>query len=109
MLSHDLDADTELELALIGHAQLLISQETAVTTAVDELRTLASGRGDLLANAAGIHLGAYLAAPQTSDPDRLLAGAMLALAGADADLIGTEIETVRRWTATSTDDGRGAA
>ena len=91
------DPDSELEVALIGRAHLLVEFDTPPGDAVKQLRDLAGQRTDLLASAAGSHLGAYLGAPRTTHPHRLLAGALLVRAGADADLIEREVEQVRNW------------
>jgi hypothetical protein len=99
MTGRTLDPDTTLEIALIGRAQLHTALETPVAVAVSELRELAGARVDLLASAAGSHLGTYLGDPRATDPQRLLAGTLLVLAGADPDLVGDDIESVRRWTA----------
>lgn len=92
-----LDPDLALEVDLIGRAHLLVEFNTPPHDAVRQLRELAGPRTDLLACAAGSHLGAYLGAPRTTHPHRLLAGALLVLAGADTDLIEEEFESVRRW------------
>jgi hypothetical protein len=55
---------------------------------VADLRALAGGRGDLLAETAGVMAGAWTARIDTGDYP--LAAGLLVLAGADHDLI-------RRW------------
>ena len=97
MPNRRLDPDTTLEVALIGRAHYLVELHTPTIQAVARLRQLAGPRADLLASAAGSHLGAYLGSPRTTHPHRLLAGALLVLAGADVDLIEDEIEAVRSW------------
>ena len=97
MLRRRLDPDTTLEVALIGRAHLLVELNTPPSEAVKQLQVLAGPRTDLLASAAGSHIGAYLGASRTTHPHRLLAGALLVRAGADTDLIDDEIELVRRW------------
>ncbi len=59
----------------------------------------ADGRTDLLALAAGGHLGGYLGDAGMTNPTSLLAGALLVLAGADpvevvahADVVRTRME-----------------
>jgi hypothetical protein len=99
MFSREPHADVEQEMSLIWRARLLAADATAsIDGAVVELRELAEGRADLLAAAAGSQIGTYLASPRTTDPHRLLAGALLVMAGADSDLIEDAVESVRRWT-----------
>jgi len=93
----------QLEHELIRAAHRLASHELKIRVSVLELRTLADGRTDLLAAAAGAHLGTYLAEPRAADPHRLLAGTLLILAGADRDLVAGEVESARRWSATPVD------
>ena len=97
MQNRRLDPDAKLEVELVGRAHLLVELGSPTLDAVAELRSLAGPRPDLLSKAAGSHLGAYLGSPSTTHPHRLLAGALLVLAGADADLLESEIETVRQW------------
>ena len=77
-------------------AQLLTDLEISVAAAFDELRAMAGGRADLLANAAASLIGAYLASPKTTDPYHLLAGTFLVLTGADTHMVENEVESVRR-------------
>ena len=97
MTTSESQHDAQQEVALINRAQLLTDLEISVAAAIDELRALAGGRSDLLANAAASQIGAYLASPQTTDPYHLLAGTFLVLAGADTDLVEDAVESVRRW------------
>ena len=97
MLSSEVPHDTLHEAALINRAQLLTDLEISVAAAIDELRDMADGRSDLLANAAASQIGAYLASPRTVDPYHLLAGTFLVLAGADTDRVEDAVEDVRRW------------
>jgi len=93
------ERELQHERELIRCAQRLASHELKIRVSVLELQTLAAGRSDLLASAAGAQIGAYLAEPRAADPHRLLAGTLLILAGADQDLIEEEVEAARRWTA----------
>ena len=97
MLTSPTPQDTLHEAALIHRAQLLTDLEISVAAAIDELRDMADGRADLLANAAASQIGAYLAAPRSVDPYHLLAGTFLVLAGADTDRVEDAVEDVRRW------------
>jgi hypothetical protein len=85
------------ETALVRRAQLLTDLEKSVAATIDELRDMARGRADLLANAAASQIGAYLASPRTVDPYHLLAGTFLVLAGADTDRVEEVVEDVRTW------------
>lgn len=97
MSTNESHQDTQREGALVSRAQLLTDLETSVAAAIDELREMAQGRADLLANAAASQIGTYLASPRTTDPNHLLAGTFLVLAGADTDLVEDAVESVRRW------------
>lgn len=61
MLSRRLSPDTALEIALNGTSGRLAGDKAAAETAAAELRTLAAGRADLLARAAGGKLGGFIA------------------------------------------------
>ena len=91
------------EHELIRCAQRLAAHELKIRVSVLELQTMAAGRSDLLASAAGAQIGSYLAEPRAADPHRLLAGTLLILAGADQDLIEDEVNAARRWTAARAD------
>jgi 3-hydroxyisobutyrate dehydrogenase-like beta-hydroxyacid dehydrogenase len=97
MATSESHQDTQHVVALISRAQLLTDLEISVAAAIDELRTMAQGRADLLADAAASQIGAFLASPQKTDPYHLLAGTFLVLAGADTDLVEDAVESVRRW------------
>lgn len=92
------DMDTQQEVALIKRAQLLTDLEISVGAAVVELRDMAHGRADLLASAAGSQIGAFLASPRKADPNHLLAGTLLVLAGASPELVQDAVESARRKT-----------
>ena len=98
MLSSGPHENTPQEVALIRRAQLLTDLEISVGAAVVELRHMAEGRADLLASAAGSQIGTYLGSPRKADPNHLLAGTLLLLAGADSELVEDAVESVRQWT-----------
>lgn len=79
------DPDRILCARLSGTAKRLACACGPIDEAVTELRELAGGRGDLLAEQAGIMAGAWSARVESGD--HLLAAALLVLAGADHDLI----------------------
>ena len=71
--------------SMSGTAIRLARAGSAIDEAAADLRALAGGRGDLLAETAGIMVGAWSARIDTAD--HLLAAALLVLAGAGHDLI----------------------
>jgi 5-hydroxyisourate hydrolase-like protein (transthyretin family) len=70
---------------LSGTAVRLARAGGPIDEAVTELRTLAGGRGDLLAETAGVMAGAWSVRIGTGD--YLLAAGLLVTAGADHDRI----------------------
>jgi hypothetical protein len=78
---------------LSGTAVRLARTCGPIDEAVTELRALAEGRGDLLAEQAGIMAGAWSARVETGD--YLLAAALLVLAGADHERIARWVEVGR--------------
>lgn len=95
MASRSLDPDTALEIALNGFAGRLVSHNALPVEAIHELRTLADGRHDLLAQAAGGKLGGFMGSPGMTNPNDVLAAAYLLLAGADPEIARDEADTVR--------------
>ena len=98
MIRSEPHEDNQREVALIRRAQLLTDLEISVGAAVVELRRMAEGRADLLASAAGSQIGTYLASPRKTDPNHLLAGTLLVMAGAKPELVEDTVESVHRWT-----------
>lgn len=82
-----LHPDRALEIALTGCARRHALEGTPRTEAIRELRLIANGRADLLAEACGLVLGGYLALPGSQHPGVLHAAALLAEAGADPRLV----------------------
>jgi hypothetical protein len=78
---------------LSGTAIRLARAGGPIDEAVAELRALAGGRGDLLAEEAGVMAGAWSVRIDTGD--YLLAAGLLVLAGADHDLIGRWVDVGR--------------
>jgi hypothetical protein len=85
--------DRILVARLSGTAVRLARAGGPIDEALAELRTLAGGLGDLLAETAGVMTGAWTARVETGD--YLLAAALLVVAGADHDLIGRWVEVGR--------------
>ena len=78
---------------LSGTAKRLARAGGPIDEALAELRALAGGRGDLLAEEAGIMAGAWSVRVDTGD--YLLAAGLLMLAGADHDLIARWVDVGR--------------
>jgi hypothetical protein len=92
------DPDRILCARLSGTAIRLARAGGPIEEAVADLRALAGGRGDLLAEQAGIMAGAWSARVDTGD--YLLAAGLLVLAGADHDLIARWVDVGRERTMT---------
>jgi hypothetical protein len=87
------DPDRILVARLSGIAIRLARAGAPIDEAVAELRALAGGRGDLLAENAGVMVGAWSA--RVDSGDHLLAAGLLVLAGADHDQIARWVEVGR--------------
>jgi hypothetical protein len=78
------DPDGVRRANIAGTASRYASRQPLdVEAAVAELRELADGRGDLLAERAGVTLGFYARENRTEWPRKALAAALLIAAGAD--------------------------
>ena len=87
--------DVRLEVALNGAATRLAHTDVPLREAVAKLETMADGRADLLAAAAGSILGGYLSRPGSTHPQALYSVALLVLAGADVNLIVEHVDKAR--------------
>jgi hypothetical protein len=87
------DPDRILCARLSGSAVRLARAGGPIEQAVAELRALAGGRGDLLAETAGVMAGAWSVRVETGD--YLVAVGLLVLAGADHSQIADWIEVGR--------------
>jgi hypothetical protein len=94
--SRRLSPDTAIEISLNAVARRLAYDYAPLDVAVEELRSLAAGRADLLANAAGLHLGGYLASATTEHPAIPYAAALLVLAGADPERVAASADRARQ-------------
>jgi hypothetical protein len=83
---------------LSGTAIRLARASGPIDQAVAELRELAGGRGDLLAETAGVMVGAWSVRVDTGD--HLLGAGLLVLAGADHDQIARWVEVGRERAST---------
>jgi hypothetical protein len=91
--------DRLLYSALHGTATRYAVERRNLDESIEELRDIADGRNDLLAQAAGITAGSWYAWPSTHIGHELIATGMLILAGAVA---------VCHWTTTSWSGGHGS-
>jgi hypothetical protein len=96
MPTRRLAPDTALEIKLAGTAARLIDAGLPWGEIVERVQTLADGRTDLLALAAGGHLGGYLGDAGATNPTSLVAAAVLVLAGADAAAVVAYADAVRK-------------
>jgi len=68
-----------------------------LATSIAELRVIADGRNDILAEAAGIIAGAWYASPATHVGHELIAAGMLILAGG-GNGVPLDYDELERWT-----------
>jgi hypothetical protein len=92
------DPDRILVARLSGTAVRLARAGGPIDQAVAGLRDLAGGRGDMLAETAGVMAGAWTARVDTGD--HLVAAGLLVLAGADHDQIARWVEVGRERAST---------
>jgi hypothetical protein len=89
--------DQLLYSALHGTAMRYAAERRNLDEAIEELRLLADGRDDVLAEAAGITAGSWYASPATHVGYELIAGGMLILAGGGQGLP-LDYDELERWT-----------
>jgi hypothetical protein len=96
--------DQLLYVALHGTAMRYAAEQRNLAESIAELREMAEGRNDILAEAAGIEAGSWYATPAAHVGHELLAAGMLILAGGGngTPLDYTELE---RWTRVGFDRG----
>jgi hypothetical protein len=89
--------DQLLSVALQGTAMRYAAEQRNLAESIAELREMANGRNDILAEAAGIEAGSWYASPAAHVGHELVAAGMLILAGGGngEPLDYTELE---RWT-----------
>ena len=82
-------SDNLLISALHGTAVRYAVEQRGLDSSIEELRSIAAGRDDLIAQAAGITAGSWLAWPQVHVGHELVAVGMLIMAanGLDYDLL----------------------
>jgi hypothetical protein len=90
-------------VSLNGTALRRAAERARIDEAVQELRELAGGRNDLLAQEAGLIAGAWFASPATHVGHELIAAGLLVLAGHRLDY-----DLLARWVEVGVDRGRSA-
>jgi hypothetical protein len=89
--------DQLLYSALHGTAMRYAAERRSLDESIDELRQIADGRNDILAEAAGITAGSWYAWPSTHVGYELIGAAMLILAGG-GNGVPLDYDELERWT-----------
>ena len=89
--------DQLLYSALHGTAMRYAAERRNLDESIEELRQIADGRNDILAEAAGIETGSWYARPATHIGHELIGAGMLILAG-DGRGLPFDYDELERWT-----------
>jgi hypothetical protein len=89
--------DQLLRTALHGTAMRYAAERRNLDESIEELREIADGRNDILAEAAGIAAGSWYASPATHVGYELIGAAMLILAGGGRGFP-LDYDELERWT-----------
>jgi hypothetical protein len=89
--------DQLLYSALHGTAMRYAAERRNLDDSIDELRQIADGRNDILAEAAGITAGSWYASPATHVGYELIGAGMLILAAGDRGWP-MDYDELERWT-----------
>ena len=89
--------DQLLFSALHGTAMRYAAERRNLDASIEELRQIADGRNDVLAEAAGITAGSWYASPATHVGYELIGAGMLILAGGGRGLP-LDYDELERWT-----------
>jgi hypothetical protein len=89
--------DQLLYSALHGTAMRYAAERRNLDEAIEELRQIADGRNDILAEAAGITAGSWYASPATHVGYELIGAGMLIVAG-DGRGLPFDFDELERWT-----------
>ena len=89
--------DRLLSVALHGTAMRYAAEKRDLAESIAELREIAGGRDDILAETAGIEAGAWYAWPSTHAGYELVAAGMLIMAGGH-DGKPLDYDELERWT-----------
>jgi hypothetical protein len=88
--------DRLLYSALHGTAMRCAAEHRKLDESIEELRDIAGGRNDILAEAAGITAGSWYAWPSTRIGHELIAAGMMILAGGGRGLP-LDYDDLERW------------
>ena len=97
--------DQLLRTALHGTAMRYAAERRNLDESIEELRQIADGRNDILAEAAGITAGSWYASPATHVGYELIGAAMLILAGGGRGFP-LDYDELERWTRVGYERGR---
>ena len=97
--------DRLLYSALHGIAMRYAAERRNLDESIEELRDIADGRNDILAEGAGITAGAWYAWPSTHIGHELIAAGMMILAGGGRGLP-VDYDELQRWTGVGFEGGR---
>ena len=89
--------DQLLYSALHGTAMRYAAERRSLDASIEELRQIADGRNDILAEAAGITAGSWYASPATHVGYELIGAGMLILAGGGRGFP-LDYDELERWT-----------
>jgi hypothetical protein len=89
--------DQLLNSALHGTAMRYAAERRSLDESIEELRQIAGGRNDILAQAAGITVGSWYASPATHVGYELIGAGMLILAGGGRGFP-LDYDELERWT-----------
>jgi hypothetical protein len=89
--------DQLLFSALHGTAMRYAAERRNLDESIEELRQIADGRNDILAEAAGITVGSWFAWPSTHVGHELIAAGMLIMAGGGRGFP-LDYDELERWT-----------
>jgi hypothetical protein len=89
--------DQLLSVALHGTAMRYAAEQRNLAESIVELREMAGGRNDILAEAAGIEAGSWCASPATHVGHELICAGMLILAGG-GNSTPLDYRELERWT-----------
>src|SRR5215204_541 len=99
--------DQLLYVALHGTAVRYAAENRDLTASIAELREIADGRDDVLAEAAGLTAGSWYASPAMHVGHELIAAGMLILAGGGRG-VPLDYGELERWTRVGYDRGTKA-
>ena len=99
--------DQLLYSALHGTAMRYAAERRNLDESIEELRQLADGRNDILAEAAGITAGSWYASPATHVGHELIAAGMMIQAGGGRGLP-LDYYELERWTRVGYERGTAA-